>query len=198
MARTDTAAHLERERGILSQRDRGYLLGVADIDPGTPHERNVRREIRQRIENSLLDFSLLIEYLEERDREQVFNLEGYRDVDAGPDGVDAIPDAPVDAIGDAILFLFLGATDNNPRAVERNNGHHFPAFETALTHGLTRGYWERDYILDDLDLDIDSRPAGSTGPSLTEAAMQFAEGDLSEQAYIGRVRDILRSENSDE
>ena len=64
---------IDRPRGILSPRDRKYLLGEADIDPRSQAARNVRAAIRDRLENAILDCTLLFRHLEGRDRQKVFD-----------------------------------------------------------------------------------------------------------------------------
>ena len=64
---------LDRPRGVLSQRDREYLVGESDIEPKTQSERNVRGTIRERVKNALLDFTLLLSHLPPRDRRQIFD-----------------------------------------------------------------------------------------------------------------------------
>ena len=66
-------APLDRPRGVLSQRDREYLVGESDIEPKTQSERNVRGTIRERVKNALLDFTLLLHHLPPRDRKQIFD-----------------------------------------------------------------------------------------------------------------------------
>lgn len=64
---TDT----DRERGLLTEADREFLLGEVEME----HEqstRNAAARIRRRIENGILDFDLAVHYLDERDRRQVF------------------------------------------------------------------------------------------------------------------------------
>ena len=64
---TDT----DRDRGILSPADRDYLLGDVEMS----HEqskRNAEARIRQRIFDGVVDFDLLVPFLEEKDRRQVF------------------------------------------------------------------------------------------------------------------------------
>jgi hypothetical protein len=63
----------DRPRGILSSRDREYLLGKADIESQSQAARNIRAAIRERLENAILDFTLLFRHLEPRDRERVFD-----------------------------------------------------------------------------------------------------------------------------
>lgn len=62
--------HLERDRGFLTKKDREYLLGETEYDDEQV-ERNRRSYIRNRIQNAIIDFSLL-SALEDRDRNQIF------------------------------------------------------------------------------------------------------------------------------
>lgn len=64
---TDT----DRDRGILSDADRNYLLGEVEMS----HEqskRNAEARIRRRITNGILDFDLFVHLLDESSRRQVF------------------------------------------------------------------------------------------------------------------------------
>jgi hypothetical protein len=61
----------DRPRGLLSQADREYLLGLTEME----HEqskRNAEARIRKRVTNGILDFYLLIRNLERKDRRQIF------------------------------------------------------------------------------------------------------------------------------
>lgn len=64
----------DRPTGILSEQDRKYLLDHPDseIEPKSEQERNIRRRIRQKCKQAILDFSILFNQLENRDREQIF------------------------------------------------------------------------------------------------------------------------------
>ncbi|SFB84523.1 hypothetical protein SAMN05444422_102355 [Halobiforma haloterrestris] len=62
----------DRDRGVLSPADRSYLLGETTMS----HEqsrRNAEARIRQRVENAILDFDLLLHTLAEKDRRQIFD-----------------------------------------------------------------------------------------------------------------------------
>lgn len=62
----------ERSRGILSQRDRDYLLGeMGDITD--EHERQIRYQIRKRVLNALIDFWILDLCLKSDDLNQIFD-----------------------------------------------------------------------------------------------------------------------------
>lgn len=71
----DPNDHLDRDRGLLGESDRRYLLKAGDVEPGSQSERNIRSRVRTRLRNALLDFEILLEYLDERDREQVFQFD---------------------------------------------------------------------------------------------------------------------------
>jgi len=89
----------ERPRGILSPADRRFLRGEADLQ-SEQSAYDARYRIRQRLRNALLDFSLLFEHLDDRDREQVFDVDGDSDLTT--------------AVVDAVAFLSLGTADFEP------------------------------------------------------------------------------------
>lgn len=61
-----------RDRGILNTRQRQYLrrrgTDEAEIEPKSEQERAIRQSIRGHIRNTWLDFPLLVDRLEKRDR----------------------------------------------------------------------------------------------------------------------------------
>jgi hypothetical protein len=62
----------ERPRGILTKRERKYLLGESDIDPNSPSERSVRQSIRRHLIHTMLDFPLIYREMSDRDLNTVF------------------------------------------------------------------------------------------------------------------------------
>ncbi|MBP1986338.1 hypothetical protein [Halolamina salifodinae] len=97
-----------RERGILSEADRAYLRGETAFS-NVQSERNARARIRDRLFEAVRDFELLVEHLDEHDRELVFekrlgNL-------AGPEAFDALVSAQ------ALLYQGIGDTDLDVEAV---------------------------------------------------------------------------------
>ncbi len=90
-----TAADSDRPRGILTPSDRDFLLG-RKTDYTDHSKKQKRNRIRRRVRNAVLDFSILFEYLEERDRQTVFD----------PDDEDR--DAYTQGITDMLAFLHLG------------------------------------------------------------------------------------------
>ena len=90
-----TAADSDRPRGILTPSDRDFLLG-RKTDYTDHSKKQKRNRIRRRVRNAVLDFSILFEYMEERDRNTVFD----------PDDEDR--DAYTQGITDTLAFLHLG------------------------------------------------------------------------------------------
>lgn len=91
----ETAADAERPRGILTPSDRDFLLG-RKTDYTEHSKKQKRNRIRRRVRNAILDFSLLYECLEDRDRRTVFD----------PDDEDR--EAYTRGITDMLAFLHLG------------------------------------------------------------------------------------------
>ncbi len=106
-----TAADSDRPRGILTPSDRDFLLG-RKTDYTDHSKKQKRNRIRRRVRNAILDFSILFEYMEERDRETVFD----------PDAEDR--DAYTQGITDMLAFLHLGTM-----------GYHTP-FKDMLSEGV--------------------------------------------------------------
>ena len=85
----------DRERGILTPSDREFLLG-RKTDYTEHSKKQKRNRIRRRIRNAILDFTILFEYLDDRDRETVFDPE------------DEKRRAYTQGIVDMLAFLHLG------------------------------------------------------------------------------------------
>lgn len=53
--------------GLVSSKQRKYLIGESDIEPKSQRERQMRSEIRKRLRNALRDFEIVRNELPERD-----------------------------------------------------------------------------------------------------------------------------------
>lgn len=73
-----TAYEVDRPRGILSPEDRKFLLGETEYSTSAGARRR-RQKIRERVTHAMLDFQIL-EYLEARDRDQIFEGPDRRDL----------------------------------------------------------------------------------------------------------------------
>lgn len=91
---------IDRERGILAEADRGYLLEKEEYGSRqTRYER--RKAIRERVREGLIDFTLLFDELEHDEREKIFgsNLTAQIQLD---DNLEA-------GMRDALAFILEGA-----------------------------------------------------------------------------------------
>lgn len=111
--RLERAADPDRPRGILTPSDREFLLG-RKTDYTEHSKKQKRNRIRRRVQNAILDFSLLFECLEARDRNTVFD----------PD--DDEREALTEGITDMLAFLHLGTM-----------GYYTP-FKDMLSEGVGR------------------------------------------------------------
>ncbi len=87
----------DRDRGVLSPADREFLLGERELS----HEqsrRNAEARIRNRIEDAILDFDLLLHTLSKKDRRQVFD-------DVHTD------DAFLDGLRAMLAFTYIGTAE---------------------------------------------------------------------------------------
>jgi len=90
----------ERERGVLSKADRRFLLDSDDEEKKSSKGRVTRSRIRDRIYDGLLDYSILVEELEERDRQSVFDqFSKDHDLQRGATN--------------ALIFLYLALEEQN-------------------------------------------------------------------------------------
>lgn len=70
---SDSFDLIDRDTGVLTKRDRRFLLGELDEEL-SDNAKNVRRyEIRNRLEDVIHDFQLLVKYLDYNDIRQVFD-----------------------------------------------------------------------------------------------------------------------------
>lgn len=123
----------DRKRGILTPSDREFLL-KRKTDYTEHSKKQKRNRIRRRLRNALLDFTILFEHLEERDRETVFN----------PD--DDARDAYTQGITNLLGFLHLGTM-----------GYHVP-FKDMLSQGVSRAEQElsgSDYRMVNVEFNVD-------------------------------------------
>lgn len=123
----------ERSRGMLTPSDREFLLG-RKTDYTEHSKKQKRNRIRRRVRNAILDFSILFEHLEDRDRETVFN----------PD--DEAREAYTQGIIDMLGFLHLGTM-----------GYYTP-FKDMLAQGVNKAEQElagSDYRMVTVDFSVD-------------------------------------------
>src|SRR6056297_1637905 len=123
----------DRPRGILTPSDREFLLG-RKTDYTEHSKKQKRNRIRRRLRNAILDFTILFDHLEDRDRETVFNPE------------DEAREAYTQGIVDMLGFLHLGTM-----------GYYVP-FKDMLGQGVNRAEQKlagSDYRMVTVDFNVD-------------------------------------------
>lgn len=129
----DLAFDPDRDRGVLTPSDREFLLG-RKTDYTDHSKKQKRNRIRRRVRNAILDFTILFESLDERDRETVFDPE------------DDERDAYTRGITDTLAFLHLGTM-----------GYSTP-FKQMLARGVSKGEQElagSDYRMVNVEFNVD-------------------------------------------
>lgn len=161
----------ERGRGVLSPADREFLRGDRELS-SVQAERNARARIRERVYDALLDFEVLVEHLEARDRELVF---GKRASDA--DGTEAF-----DAFVSTLAFLYggLGETDLD--------------FETVLREGVNLAEASNDRAA---TIDYDVTFHALDADHLREKVDAGESLSLPEIAFLYESDDVTRNELAD-
>jgi hypothetical protein len=136
----------ERKTALLTRRQREYLRSEKEFESGQS-ERDMRYKIRERIKNGLLDFELLADELEPRDRKQIFKdvrtaaLRGDEHVN-----VDEMPQRDeVEGLVHTVAFLYLAARDAD-----------LP-FEKVIELGISEANFERPFVPSDVEVRIDER-----------------------------------------
>ncbi|MCT9098008.1 hypothetical protein [Haloarchaeobius sp. HME9146] len=172
---TDEAAltySADRGRGILTPSDREFLLG-RKTDYTDHSKKQKRNRIRRRLRNAILDFTILFECLEERDRETVFN----------PDAEDR--EAYTQGITDMLAFLHLGTM-----------GYYTP-FKDMLAEGVNKAEQElagSDYRMVTVDFNVE--PVGQI--DVDAVIDKLEDGDyeqVSDEELQAFVRLLAESED---
>ncbi len=109
MGEADDFDLVDRSTGILTQKDRRYLLGELDEDLTQGSERTRRYRIRKRLRNALWDLYILHETMPLGDVETLFEeiYEWRQDVDVAEARGEELPPAPefIDAWKGSVQFL---------------------------------------------------------------------------------------------
>lgn len=167
----DLAFDPERDRGILTPSDRAFLLG-RKTDYTEHSKKQKRNRIRRRVRNAILDFTILFEYLDERDRKTVFDPE------------DAERDAYTRGITDALAFFHLGTM-----------GYSTP-FKDMLARGVSKGEQElagSEYRMVNVEFNVD--PVGRIDvDAVVKKLDQKSFDELTDEELRAFVRLLAESE----
>ena len=163
----------DRTNALLTDAQRRYLRGNGEYSPG--HERKKRGEIRERIRNSLLDFTLLTWRLEDRDREQVFGPlretpdgEGYEHQGSGHRVKTFEQGELLDGLHNALGFLYRATEDA---------GLPFEQFlRTAIERSLPPG--PAYDVTVDIDVDREERPDVETAKAVMSEGGRLTDAEF--------------------
>lgn len=161
----------ERGRGVLSPADREFLRGDRELS-SVQAERNARARIRDRVYEALLDFEVLVERLEDRDRELVFGKRA-----SGADGTEAF-----DAFVSTLAFLYGGLDETDL------------GFETVLREGVNLAEAENDRAA---TIDYDVTFHALDADHLREKVDAGESLSLPEIAFLYESEDVTRDELAD-
>jgi hypothetical protein len=199
---------VERDRGILNERERRYLLtngirtelaeerGTTDeirltgedaIEPGSARERQIRQQIRNHTMNAILDFSYLVGHLENRDKERIFN-DGYDPSDTGENAEKSGKLMQVNHhISDLVMFIYqLYRLEYDETAIQE--------FEELIRRGLESTHLtEKRDATAKVDIDL------QLGDSIDQLVTQYEEEGLKSLAeqeahLLYEHREISRDE----
>ena len=156
----------DRGRGVLTKEDRRFLRGEADYEPRSNSARRARQRIRDRIRNAVLDFGLICDLLEDRDRETIFERGASDDRTAFNDGL----------LG-ALWFIYGGVEHGQVRAP---TGVTFAEFaELAVRHAEYDAMPEvmREFKTVDVDVDVQVDRANLANINVENVANTVTRGE---------------------
>jgi hypothetical protein len=156
-----------RDRGILTSADRSFRNGEAELR-NEQSRRDARYRIRNRLSNAILDFQILLNSLDEKDSESVFeNLLSQNG--------EEIELAPSHELIQAITFLYEGI-----------DGQGFD-FEEVLELAIVRSETRQGRIVQDIEIQIN---VDSETPDPNELLERLRSGeDLSDAELDILVRE---------
>lgn len=124
----------ERDRGILTPADRAFLTGESTMET-EQSKRDARYRIRNRLNNGVLDFDVLLSSLETKDRQKAF--EKFLDEDEYPSGITS-----THPLTRALSFFYIGIDEQGEE------------FDEILALAIEEAERRRGRIVNDVDVEI--------------------------------------------
>jgi hypothetical protein len=145
---------VSRKNAMLTTEDRRWLTGEKTYEGEHAKQQRYqrRRDIRERVSNAILDFSILFTHLEDREYEKLF-----ASVSAGgvPRETDA-DDSFIDGICDALAFLLYNTGITRSMGQSSASTGDTTAAEALLSEALYRAGRRDDILVRNVALDIDA------------------------------------------
>ena len=139
-----------RKNAMLTTEDRRWLTGEKRYEGEHAKQQRYqrRRDIRDRVYNSILDFSILFEHLEAEERERLFGTPGGTQTPVDDDREFA------NGVRDALAFcLYNTGVTSMMRNTESGSA---PIAEWALTEALHRAGRKDGILVENIELNIDA------------------------------------------
>lgn len=189
----------DRPTGLLTTSRRNYLLGDSEIKPQTQRERNARAAIRERLENALLDFSLLMRDLDDRDIERALRLSETQEVpdeELSPSAVRATRtvhfEERAEGVIDLLALIYYVTADDEGETPSQYG------FDRLLRRGIRRAR-ARQYGGDAPPVDISFEVQELPESAIEEVLAKIEAGaydDLTEGEARIAVKMIMESEET--
>lgn len=142
-----------RKNAMLTTEDRRWLTNEKTYEGEHAKQQRYqrRRDIRERIYNSILDFTILFQHLEETEREKLFGHiagDGSCQIDD--------PDAFEEGICDALAFLLYNVGGTSLMRTPDTDTQGRVVAQRVVTDALYRAGRRDDLLVEDVTLDIDA------------------------------------------
>jgi hypothetical protein len=139
---------------MLTTEDRRWLAGEKSYEGQHAKQQRYqrRRDIRSRVQNTILDFSILFEHLEESEREKLFGLIDENETD--DDGDNEFTNGLRDTL--AFVLYNTGITESMNREKSEGPG---PLAERLLRDAVYRAGARDEILVEDIDLTIEATHA---------------------------------------
>lgn len=139
-----------RKNAMLTTEDRRWLTGEKRYEGEHAKQQRYqrRRDIRERVYNSLLDFSILFEHLEADEREKLFGTPGTKQESLTDDR------ELTHGIRDALAFLLYNTGISS--LMDADGGSSEPVAEWLLTEALHRAGQKEGILVESVELDIEA------------------------------------------
>jgi hypothetical protein len=187
-----------RKNAMLTTEDRRWLTGQKRYEGEHAKQQRYqrRRDIRERVYNSVLDFTILFECLEADEREKLFGT-------AGTEQTTLTDDQQLsDGVRDAFAFLLYSTGSASMMSADANGSE--PVAKRLLTDAFHRTAQRDGFVLREVDIDIDAvrQPRESLLEDLA-AGNELSVHELrvlleSEDVDTGKVQEHVRRQVFDE
>lgn len=143
-SRPDHPYNPDRNRGILTRNDREWIVNrPEDLNESTKRQKHQR--IRDRLHQSIIDATILLEHMDYSDLQQAFEPRGEREVGARVHFLEAI---------DHMLgLIYLGYLDDNGEATHEDQEGGY--FEHSARSGIEQALNRIGYSVESLDVSIE-------------------------------------------